>query len=95
MAHLREEEIERFLTDRSAPWEHQRVARHLLAGCGLCSRKLIDWAPDRLLDEAQESHRGRTSRDPLRSHAVAAALEQDSRWRLDDKKLEQSLEVLR
>ncbi|HEY4561590.1 MAG TPA: hypothetical protein VIJ36_01345 [Thermoanaerobaculia bacterium] len=95
MAHLREEEIERFLADRSAPWEHQRVVRHLLAGCGVCSRKLVDWAPDRLLDEAQESHRGRTSRDPLRSHAVAAALEQDSRWRLDDKKLEQSLEVLR
>src|SRR4051794_21275423 len=95
LSHLSESEIARFLSARATPVEWRRVSRHLLAGCGVCSRKLIEWSPDRLLDEAQESRRGRTSRDPLRNHAGAAALDQDSRWRLNDKKLQQSLELLR
>src|SRR4051794_734129 len=95
LSHLSESEIARFLSARATPVEWRRVSRHLLAGCGVCSRKLIEGSPDRLLDEAQESRRGRTSRDPLRNPAGAAALDQDSRWRLNDKKLQQSLELLR
>jgi len=94
LSHLSEDEIEKFLAARATPVEWRRASRHLLAGCGVCSRKLIEWAPDRLLDEAAESRRGRTSRDPLRDRTVAAALEQDSRWRPDDNKLQQSLELL-
>ncbi len=92
--HLSEVEIARFLTARAAPWERQRVVKHLLAGCGICSRRLVERAPDRLLDEAQESRGRRASRDPLRDHTVATALEQDSCWRPDDKKLENSLKLL-
>jgi len=94
LSHLSEGEIERFLTSRAAPWERQRVVHHLLAGCGVCSRKLVERAPDRLLDEAEERRRGRASRDPLRDRTIAAALEQDSRWRLDQRKLDRSLELL-
>ncbi|HEY4561591.1 MAG TPA: hypothetical protein VIJ36_01350, partial [Thermoanaerobaculia bacterium] len=94
MSHLTELEIERFLSARATPVEWRRVSRHLLSGCGVCSRKLVEWAPDRLLDQAQESRRGKASRDPLRDRTVAAALEQDSRWRPDQRKLERSLELL-
>jgi tetratricopeptide (TPR) repeat protein len=94
LSHLSEVEIARFLTSRAAPWERQRVVRHLLAGCGICSRKLVERAPGRLLDEAEEARRGKASRDLLRNRAVATALEQDSRWRSDEKKLKQSLELL-
>jgi hypothetical protein len=92
--HLSEVEIERFLTARAAPRERQRVVRHLLAGCGVCSRKLVEGAPGRLLDEAEESRRGRASRDSLRNRTVVTALDQEARWRPDDEKLKQSLELL-
>ncbi len=92
--HLSEVEIARFLTARAAPWERQRVVRHLLAGCGVCSRKLVERAPDRLLDEAEENRQGRASRDPLRTRTIATALEQEARWRTDERKLASSLELL-
>jgi hypothetical protein len=96
LSHLSENEIERFLNARATPVEWRRVSRHLLAGCGVCSRKLIEWAPDRVLDEAAESRsrRGRRSPSPLRDRAVAAALEQDAHWRPDQKKLDRSLALL-
>jgi tetratricopeptide (TPR) repeat protein len=92
--HLTENQIDRFLTSPLNSIERQRAARHLLAGCGICSRKLVERASGRLLDEAQESRRRRASRNPLRDHTVAAALKQDYRWRLDQKKLDRSLELL-
>ncbi len=70
------------------------MVRHLLAGCGVCSRKLVERAPDRLLDEAEENRRGRASRDPLRTRTIATALEQEARWRTDERKLASSLELL-
>jgi tetratricopeptide (TPR) repeat protein len=93
--HLSEDEIDRFLAGRLEPAGRERMLRHLTAGCGACSRRLVEQAPGRLLDEAAESRRGRASRDPLRDRAIAAALEQDARWRPDEKKLDRSLELLR
>ncbi len=92
--HLSDDEIGRFLAGRLEPAGRKRVLRHLTAGCGVCSRKLVEQTPDRLLDEAQESRRRNASRDPLRTRTIAAALEQDALWRPDDKKLKRSLESL-
>jgi tetratricopeptide (TPR) repeat protein len=94
MTHLSDDEIERLLTTRLRPAEKQKVARHLLAGCGVCSRELIAQAPGRLLDEAEESRGGRASRDPLRNRTIAAAQEQETHRRIDEKKLQRSLELL-
>ena len=58
MSHLSEGEIERFLKARAAPWERQRVVRHLLAGCGVCRRKVVEQAPGRLFDKAGERTAG-------------------------------------
>jgi hypothetical protein len=80
MSHLSEGEIERFLKARTAREERQRVIRHLLAGCGVCRRRIAEKAPGPLLDEeAGERRRERASRDPLRGPGVGTALEQDSR----------------
>jgi tetratricopeptide (TPR) repeat protein len=94
-AHPSEDEIGRFLTSRLDPADEQRVARHVLAGCGACSRKLVEQAPGRLLDRAAEGRGPRANQDPLRERALAAALRQEDRWRTDAKKLELSLELLR
>jgi tetratricopeptide (TPR) repeat protein len=95
MPHLRDDEIERFLAARLEPAGQRSVVRHLLAGCGVCSRRLIAGAPARLLDEAGEGGRRRAARSPLRERAVAAALRQEERWRTDEKELARSLELLR
>jgi len=76
MAHLSEGEIERFLKARAAPGERQRVVRHLLAGCDVCRRRIVEKAPGPLLDETGERRRGRASRDPLRAPAAGATLAQ-------------------
>ncbi len=92
--HLSDDEIDQFLAGRLEAEGRKRVLRHLTAGCGMCSRKLVEQTPERLLDEAAESRRGRASRDPLRDRTVAVATERDMLWRPDDKKLERSLELL-
>jgi tetratricopeptide (TPR) repeat protein len=94
MSHLSEDEVERFLAARLGPAEQKRVVRHLLAGCGLCSRKLVEQAPERLLEQAARQYR-KAAQDSPRERTLAAALEQDARWRLDEKKLARSLELLR
>src|SRR5258705_13881798 len=81
--HLSESEIERLLAARLQPADQQRVVRHLLSGCGVCSRKLIEQTPERLLD------------GPLRSRAVLAALRQEARSRTGEERLARSLELLR
>jgi hypothetical protein len=77
MSHLSEGEIERFLKARATREERQRVVRHLLAGCGVCRRRIAEKAPGPLLDETGERRRGRVSQDPLRTPVAAAVLEQD------------------
>ena len=94
MSHLSEDEVERFLAARLGPAEQKRVIRHLLAGCGVCSRKLVEQAPERLLEQAGGQDR-KAAQDSPRERTLAAALEQDARWRLDEKKLARSLELLR
>ncbi len=94
-AHPSEDQLERFLADRLAPAGQERVARHLLAGCGVCSRKLIAQAPDPMLDRAGENRRQKNARDFLRDRVLKVALEQESRWRTDEKKLARSLVLLR
>lgn len=93
--HLSENEIERFLTSRLTSAERPGAVRHVLAGCGICSRKIVEQAPGRLLDEAEETRRGRASRDSLRDHAITAARRQEVLWRPDETRLRQSLELLR
>ena len=95
MTHLSDAEIGRYLASRLDPADEQRVARHVLAGCGVCGRKLVAGAPARLLDEAGDGGRRRAVRSSLRERAVAAALRQEDRWRTDEGKLERSLELLR
>ena len=94
MTHLTDEEIELLLASRLDSDRQQGAIRHLLAGCGLCSRKLVERAPNRLLDEATGSSFGRIAQNP-RSRAIASALRRDLCWRTDDKKLVRSLELLR
>jgi tetratricopeptide (TPR) repeat protein len=93
--HLSESEIERFLAARLEPADQQRVVRHLLAGCGVCNRKLVAQTPDRLLAQAEDDGwGGRGSRGRLRAHAVAAALRQEARLRTGEERLARSLELL-
>jgi hypothetical protein len=94
MSHLSEDEVERFLAARLGLAEQKKVARHLLAGCGVCSRKLVEQAPERLLEQAAGQYR-KTAQGSPHQRVLAAALEQDARWRLDEKKLARSLELLR
>jgi tetratricopeptide (TPR) repeat protein len=95
MSHLSENEVERLLAARLGPAERERVVRHLSAGCGLCSRRLVEQAPDRLLQEAADGRRRKAGPDSLRDHTLAIALKQEARWRTDEKKLARSLEILR
>jgi tetratricopeptide (TPR) repeat protein len=95
MSHLSEKEVERLLAARLGPAEQERVVRHLRAGCGLCSRKLVQQAPDRLLQEVADGRPRRVGPDSIRDHTLAAALKQEARWRTDEKKLAHSLEILR
>lgn len=94
--HLSEGEIERFITGRAVPWERQRVVRHLLAGCGICSRKLVEHTPEPLLETAMEveGRRPKAAQDSLRDRTLAVVLRQEASWRTDERKLASSLERL-
>jgi tetratricopeptide (TPR) repeat protein len=93
MSHLSDGDVERFLAGRLGPADQQRVVRHLLSGCVPCSRKLVRQAPDGLLGRAFESRRRPDPRDAL-DRALDAALGQDARWRIEERKLARSLEIL-
>jgi tetratricopeptide (TPR) repeat protein len=95
MAHPSDDEIEQFLAARLPPALRQQVIRHLLAGCGACSRKVAERVPGRLLEEVEEEGRRRKT-DPATSRvrAVASALRRDTLWRADDRKLARTLELL-
>jgi hypothetical protein len=95
MSHPTDDEIELFLAARLDPARQQNVVRHLLAGCGTCSRKLMAQAPSRILDEVEAGGRHKTGPRSPRNQAVASALRRDTRWRLDEQKLTRSLELLR
>ncbi len=95
MSHPSEDEIGRFLASRLDPPDEQKVARHILAGCGVCSRRLVEAAPGWLLDRAGEGRRRSPGRDSLHERAVSAALRQEARWRTEERKLARSLELLR
>jgi tetratricopeptide (TPR) repeat protein len=95
LSHPSEDEIGRFLTSRLDPANEQRVARHLLAGCGVCSRELVSQAPERLLGQADERRRRQIGPLSSRDRALVAALQQEARWGADEKKLARSLALLR
>jgi hypothetical protein len=95
MTHLSDDEIEHFLAARLHPATQQEVIRHLLAGCGACSRKIAERVPGRLLEDVEEEGRRRkTGPATPRVRAVASALRRDTLWRADDRKLTRSLELL-
>lgn len=94
LSHPSEEEIGRFLSSRLDPAGQQRVVRHLLAGCGICSRKLVEHAPEPWLDRAAEGRRRKAAQDSPRDRTLVAALRQEARWRTGERKLAHSLERL-
>src|ERR1700733_8493720 len=95
MQHLSDDEIEQFLAARLGPPGQQRVVRHLLTGCSLCSRKMAERAPNLLLEEAEEGHRRKLAPRSPRGLAIASALLREELSSSDERKLAQSLEVLR
>jgi tetratricopeptide (TPR) repeat protein len=95
VSHLSEEEIGRFLDARLDTADQQRVVRHLMAGCGTCSRRLVEQAPGSLLDQAAEARPGRAERRSARTRAAAAALRREDRVRMSEARLARSLELLR
>jgi tetratricopeptide (TPR) repeat protein len=94
MAHLRDDEIEHFLAARLHPTAQQEAIRHLLAGCGACSRKIAERVSGRLLEEVEEGRRRKTDPPTPRVRAVASALRRYALWRADDRKLARALELL-
>jgi hypothetical protein len=94
MVHLSDDEIEHFLDARLHPGTQQEVIRHLLAGCGTCSRKIAERVPERLLEEVEEGRRRKTGPATPHVRAVASALRRDTLWRADDRKLVRTLERL-
>ncbi|PYQ65318.1 MAG: hypothetical protein DMF53_05740 [Acidobacteria bacterium] len=94
LSHPSEDEIGRFLASRLEPAGERRVARHILGGCGVCSRELVDQAPERLLDQADERRRRKAAFTSERDRALAAALRQEARWKPDERKLARTLELL-
>jgi hypothetical protein len=94
MTHLSDDEITLLLADLLTPARHRSVIRHLLAGCRICCRKLLERAPERLLGEAGEHPRGKLAEgSPLRK-ATAAALKQEANRRADESKLQRSLQLV-
>ena len=71
MRHLTEEEIEKLLANRLQPADQKRIVRHLLAGCGLCSRKLVEGAPGLMLEKAAEDRHRKTVPSSPHGHAPA------------------------
>jgi hypothetical protein len=94
MTHRSDDEIEQFLAARLHPAAQQEVIRHLLAGCGFCSRRLAERVPGRLLEEVEEGRRRKAGPATPRVRAVASALRRDTLWRADDRKLARGLELL-
>src|SRR4051794_22215971 len=95
MNHLSNDEIEQFLAARLGPAGQQKVVRHLLAGCGVCGRKLAERAPHRLLEEeSEEGRRRRITQTSARGRAIALALRRDALWKSDESRLGRSLELL-
>src|SRR3954453_1639207 len=94
MRHLTEEEIDKLLANRLQHDDQEKVIRHLLAGCGLCSRQVVEQAPGLLLERAVED-RHRTAPSSPSERALAAATEREARWRMEEEKLNRSLELLR
>lgn len=94
--HLTAEEIAKLLANRLQPADQRRIVRHLLAGCGLCSRKLVAGAPGLLLEKAAEDRRRKKALPSSpRERALSAALEQEARGRTDERKRTRILELLR
>jgi hypothetical protein len=94
MRHLRDEEIELFLAARLDPDRQKGVVRHLLAGCGRCSRKLVERAPERLLAQAEEAKRRKSSLPTEREQAIGSAIQQEAQWKPDERKIIRSLGLL-
>jgi tetratricopeptide (TPR) repeat protein len=94
MPHLSDGDVARFLAGRLEPADQQRVVRHLLSGCVPCNRKLVGEAPGGLLGRVGERRKRGGSRDLL-DRALDTALGQEARWRSEQQKLAQSLELLR
>jgi tetratricopeptide (TPR) repeat protein len=94
--HLTEEELERFLANSLKPAEQDRIGRHLQAGCGLCSRRLVEHAPDRFLQQAAEKGSRKASGiRSFRDQILAVAHDQNDRWETDEQALARSLDILR
>jgi hypothetical protein len=94
MSHPTDDEIELFLAARLDSVRQRSIVRHLLAGCRICSRKVIERTPNRLLDEADERHNRKAETNSPQHRAIASALRRDTRARSDEQKLLQSLETL-
>src|SRR3954469_164566 len=94
MRHLTEKEIEKLLANRLQPADQKKIVRHLLAGCVFCSRKLIEGAPGLLLERAADG-RHRPAPGSPSERALAVAVEREARWRMEEEKLNRSLELLR
>ncbi|HEX4495563.1 MAG TPA: hypothetical protein VIE43_07855 [Thermoanaerobaculia bacterium] len=95
MTHPTDDEIDLFLAARLEPAKQQYVVRHFLVGCGFCSQKLSERAPDRLLEESEEGRRRKISPQSPRNRAIGSALRRDAFRKTGERKLMRSLEFLR
>lgn len=95
MGHLTEEEIAKLLTNRLQPDDQKRIVRHLLAGCGHCGRKLVEGAPGLMLERAAGGWSRQAVPGSPRERALSAAVAVEARWRMEDERLNRSLELLR
>jgi tetratricopeptide (TPR) repeat protein len=95
VTHLSEDEVERFFAARLDPSEQQRVARHLLTGCAICGRKLVEQAPGSLLEKMAADRHPEVAGSSPRDRTLAVALKQEARRLAGEAKLARSLELLR
>lgn len=93
--HLSEDEIERFFAARLDPVEQQTVMRHLLTGCGVCSRKLVEQAPRLVLEELAGDRQPKDARSSARDRALSAAVKREAHRLTGEAKLARNLELLR
>lgn len=89
--HLSEVQLERFLARRLSPTDDGNAARHLLAGCRLCGRKLLQMAPSSYLQKAVEEAAGTS----LRDRVLASALRQETQQKVEQERLALSFDLLR
>jgi tetratricopeptide (TPR) repeat protein len=94
VTHLSEDEVERFFAARLDPLEQQRVARHLLTGCGVCGRKLVEQAPGNVLEKMAEDRLPKGPQGSSSARALAVAVRQEARRLTGEAKLARSLELL-